>query len=133
MPGSGVTVLRASPALSVPSSVPINPERGVSTSRINVTCPPPFRDPDKITMFGSWLSVVSVILDRVPVNKLPPFSAKFRVPELVKSPGLPETPVNAKGLPDKVKEVAPAKEPPPLMAPLSGRLSWLGWCYPQKK
>ena len=121
MPGSGVTVLKASPALSAPSSVPINPERGVFTSIINVTCPPPFRDPDKITMFGAGLTVVSVILDSVPVNKLPPFSAKFRVPELVKSPGLPETPVNAKGLPDKVKEVAPAKEPVPLRAtPLSG-------------
>ena len=123
MPGSGVTVLRASPALSLPSSVPINPERGVFTSIINVTSPPPFRDPDKITMqaVGEHGIVVSVILDRVPVNKLPPFSAKLRVPELVKSPGLPETPVNATGLPDKVKEVAPAKEPVPLRAtPLSG-------------
>lgn len=121
VPGSGVTVLKASPALSVPCSVPIIPERGVSTSIINVTCPPPPRDPDKITMFGSWLSVVSVILDRVPVNKLPPFSVKLRVPELVKSPGLPDTPVNARGLPDRVKEVAPAKAPVPLKAtPLSG-------------
>jgi hypothetical protein len=122
VPGSGVTVvLKASPALSLPSSVPINPERGVSTSTINVTCPPPFRDPDKITMFGSWVIVVSVIFDRVPVSRVPPFSVKLRVPELVKSPGLPETPVNAKGLPDKVKEVAPAKEPVPLKAtPLSG-------------
>jgi hypothetical protein len=121
VPGSGVTVLKASPALSVPNSVPIIPESGVSTSIINVTCPPAPRDPDKITMFGSWVSVVSVILDRVPVNKLPLFSAKLRVPELVKSPGLPETPVNAKGLPDKVKEVAPAKAPVPLKAtPVSG-------------
>jgi hypothetical protein len=99
----------------------MNPERDVLTSIISVTCPPPPSDPDKITMFGSWLRVVSVILDRVPVNKLPPFSSKLRVPELVKSPGLPETPVNAKGLPDKVKEVAPAKAPVPLKAtPLSG-------------
>ena len=122
MPGSGVTVgLNASPALSVASSLLINFERGVSTSTINVTCPPPLRDPDKITMFGSWLSVVSVILDRVPVSKVPPFSIKLRVPELVKSPGLPETPVNAKGLPDTVKVVAPAKAPVPLKAtPLSG-------------
>jgi hypothetical protein len=121
VPGSGVTVSKASPELSLPSSLPINPERGVSTSTINVTCPPPLRDPDKITMFGSWLSVVSVILDRVPVSKVPPFSIKLRVPELVKSPGLPETLVNAKGLPDTVKEVAPAKPPVPLKAtPLSG-------------
>lgn len=122
MPGSGVTVvLKASPALSVPSSLPINPERGVSTSIIKVTCPWPLRSPDKITMFGSCLSVVSVMLDKVPVSKAPPFKAKLSVPVLVKSPGLPETPVNAKGLPDKVKEVAPAKEPVPLRAsPLSG-------------
>jgi hypothetical protein len=122
VPGSGVTaVLKASPALSAPDSVPMIPERGTFTSIINVTCPPAPREPDKIAMFGSWLSVVSVILDRVPVNKLPPFSVKLRVPELVKSPGLPETPVNAKGLPDRVKEVAPVKAPVPLKAtPLSG-------------
>ena len=55
------------------------------------------------------------------MSKAPPFKAKLSVPVLVKSPGLPETPVNAKGLPDKVKEVAPAKEPVPLKAsPLSG-------------
>ncbi|MGA8985284.1 MAG: hypothetical protein WB470_21620 [Candidatus Acidiferrales bacterium] len=112
---------KASPALSVPSSVPINPERGVSTSIIKVTCPWPVRSPDKITRFGVELMVVSVILESVPVSKAPPFKAKLRVPVLVKSPGLPETPVNAKGLPDKVKEVAPAKEPVPLKAsPLSG-------------
>jgi hypothetical protein len=121
VPGSGVTVAKASPALSVPSSVPFNPARGVSTSIIKVTCPWPLRSPDKITMFGSCLSVVSVMLDKVPVSKAPPFKAKVSVPVLVKSPGLPEIPVNAKGLPDNVKEVAPAKEPVPLKAsPLSG-------------
>jgi hypothetical protein len=72
-------------------------------------------------MFGAWASVVSVISDRVPVNKLPPFREKLRVPVLVKSPGLPETPTKCIGLPDKVKEVAPAKVPVPLKArPLSG-------------
>jgi hypothetical protein len=64
-------------------------------------------------MFGSPLTVVSEILDRVPVKPAPPLSEKFRVPPLVKSPGLPETPVNAKGPPDKVTEVAPAKTPEP--------------------
>lgn len=121
VPGSGVTVVKASPALRVPSSVPVNPARGVFTSIIKVTCPWPLRSADKITMFGSWLIVVSAILESVPVSKAPPFNAKLRVPVLVKSPGLPETPVNTKGLPDKVKEVAPAKEPVPLKAiPLSG-------------
>ena len=72
-------------------------------------------------MLGSPLIVVSVILDRVPVSRVPLFSKKLRVPVLVKSPGLPETPVNTKGLPDKVKDVAPAKAPVPLRAtPLSG-------------
>jgi hypothetical protein len=72
-------------------------------------------------MFFSWGIVVSVMLDRVPVNKLPPFNAKLRVPELVKSPGLPETAMNVRGLPDKVNEVAPPKMPVPLKArPLSG-------------
>lgn len=88
---------------------------------INVTCPPPLRSPDKIAMLGSLGIVVSVILDKVPVSKVPLFSKKVRVPVLVKSPGLPKTPVNAKGLPDKVKDVAPAKAPVPLSAtPLSG-------------
>jgi len=108
-----VTVLRPSPALNVPSSLPVRLARGVLTSRIIVTCPPPVSFPVKNTMSGTPLTVVSLISDRVPVKTAPPLSEKLSVPPLVKSPGLPETPVNAKGPPDKVTEVAPAKTPEP--------------------